>query len=111
MLGFGQREGLEISATYTLNVAQANGFMESAGLNGWKPMPIPQAVRVKIRFQGMKIPLDLGDGLYTCRTAGDNVLYAKQTLACSDVETLHNIILGVFDPAEAKMVLVVRSGY
>jgi hypothetical protein len=111
MVGFGQREGLEISIVYRLDEKQLEDFLLDAPIEGWKPLPIPQAVRRKILYQGMNVPLDLQSGLYVCRTAGDNVLHARQTRSCSDVDTLHDIILGVFDPAEDKLYLVIRSGY
>jgi hypothetical protein len=111
MVGFGQREGLEISAVYRLDEVQLEDFLQDAPIEGWEPLPIQQSVRRKILYQGMNVPLDLHSGLYVCRTAGDNVLHAKATRSCSEVDVLPDIILGVFDPEEDKLYLVIRSGY
>jgi hypothetical protein len=59
----------------------------------------------------MNVPLDLQNGLFFCKTAGDNVLHAKVTRPCSQVDYLQDVILGIFDPVQDKLYLVIRSGY
>lgn len=111
MVGFGQREGLEISAVYQLDREQLEDFLQDAPIAGWEPLPIPRDIRAKILYQGVNVPLDLQNGLFICRTAGDNVLHAKVTRHCSEVDYLPDVILGIFDPAQDKLYLVIRSGY
>ena len=111
MVGFGQRESLEISAVYQLDREQLEDFLQDAPIEGWEPLPIPQDIRAKILYQGMNVPLDLQDGLFTCRIAGDSVLHAKATRPCSQVDDLQDVILGIYNPAQDKLYLVIRSGY
>lgn len=111
MAGFGQREGLEISARYRLDGEQAAAFATRARANGWQPLPIPDATRSKIRFQGLKVPLDAQQGLYLCRTAGDDVLHARETRSCDAANSLHDIILGVLDTSTGELSAVIRAGY
>jgi hypothetical protein len=111
MVGFGQREGLEISVGYRLTERQAEVFLRQAAADGWKSLPIPEAVRSKILFQGLRIPMESDSGLFLCQTAGNDVLHARQTRACQSAPSLPDIILGVLDADRAELHLVVRAGY
>lgn len=111
MVGFGQREGLEISAQYELSSEQFEEFLRDASDRGWEPLPIPEIIDSRILYQGLPVPMDLLDGLYYCHTAGDNVLHAKATHACIDVNVLSDIILGILDASTRRLYVVVRAGY
>ncbi|NLP05326.1 hypothetical protein GX411_05195 [Candidatus Fermentibacteria bacterium] len=110
-MGFGQREGLSISACYLLTDEQEESFLENAPAMGWKPLPIPAEVRQAIPFEGLEVPLDLREGLYTCRTSGDNVLWASETRPVEDAEAVLDILLGVLDTAGNRLHVQVRAGY
>jgi hypothetical protein len=111
MVGLGLREGLELSARYRLDSEQAATYLEQALATDWRPLPIPDSIRSKMLFQGMKIPLDAQEGIYLCRTAGDDVLHARETRPCADVDYLHDIIIGVLDTSTNDLFVVIRSGY
>jgi hypothetical protein len=111
MMGFGQREGLEISATYRLTDAQEDRFLTDAQARGWGLLPIPDEVRSRILFQGFNAPLDAERGVFLCRTVGNDVLRAVETRSCTDVDTLADMILGVLDIDRNALYAVVRAGY
>ena len=110
-MGFGQREGLSISACYLLSDEQEDSFMENAPCRGWRPLPIPAEVLKAIPFEGLEVPLDLQEGLYTCRTAGDNVLWACETRPVEEADAVLDIVLGVLDTAGNRLYVQVRAGY
>ena len=109
--GFGQREGLEVSGKFKIKSSEVVKFEKTAQWDGWEPLPIANTIRSKIRFKGMAINLDLEDGLYRCRTAGDNVLYTSVSKPCAEVEKLNDIMISVFDRKSNEFSAVVRSGY
>jgi hypothetical protein len=110
-VGFGQREGLQVSATYRFTEGQLAAWLPQARSNGWQPLPIPAETRQKILYKGMKVDLDAAQGLYLCRTAGDNVLHAKITRPCGEVQRMNDIIIGTLDPISRHLHVTVRSGY
>jgi len=111
MVGFGQREGLGLSAAFQLEPEEAQAFLETAAEAGWEPLAIPAGLVARIPFRGLDVPLDWTDGLYLCRTAGDNVLHAETTRSCAETADFHDLILGVYDPSTQMVWVTVRSGY
>jgi hypothetical protein len=111
MAGFGQREGLEISAVYRLTDHQVTKFVSDSKSDGWESLPIPWEVRSKISFREMAVPLEAHTGIYVCRTAGDEVLRARDTKPCSCVDRLNDVIIGVLDTTSNTLYLTIRSGY
>ena len=110
-VGFGQREGLQVSATYRLTETELAEWLSKAAANGWQPLPIPVGLRQKIPYKGLKVDFDAAEGLYLCRTAGDNVLYAKNTRPCAETPRMNDIIIGILDPATRRLSVTVRSSY
>lgn len=110
-VGFGQREGLSLSAAYRLDAGQAQAFLESAEGSGWEPLPIAAGLLDRIPFQQLEVPKNLTDGFYLCRTAGDNVLYAEETRSCAETLDFHDLILGVYDRRAQQVWVTVRSAY
>lgn len=110
-VGFGQREGLQVSATWRLTEAELAAWLPKAGAKGWRPLPIPAEIRQKIPYKGLKVDLDAVEGLYLCLTAGDNVLYAKNTRPCAETPRMNDIIIGILDPATRRLSVTVRSSY
>jgi hypothetical protein len=110
MVGFGQREGLDISAAYRLTDRQESTFL-AATSDGWAALPIPDDVRSRILFRGLPVPLEAQNGLFLCRTAGDDVLHANHTQPCGQVRDLHDVILGVLDTDRHELHVVIRAGY
>lgn len=110
-VGFGQREGLALSAVYRLDGSQAREFVDSSLSEGWRELPIPESVRIRIPFQGLTVPLGAMHGIYTCRTAGDNVLYAASTHPVEEAGSVQDILIGVFDSETSLLSVEVRSAY
>ena len=110
-VGFGQREGLQVSATYRFTEGELAAWLPQARSNGWQPLPIPSEIRKKILYKGLKVDLDAVQGLYVCRTAGDNVLHAKKTRPCGEVQRMNDIIIGTLDPVSRQLRVTVRSSY
>jgi hypothetical protein len=110
-VGFGQREGLQVSATYRFTEGQLAVWLPQARSSGWQPLPIPAETRRKILYKGLKVDLDAASGFYVCRTAGDNVLYAGKTRPCAEVQRMNDIIIGILDPDTRQLSVTVRSSY
>jgi len=110
-VGFGQREGLQVSATYRFTEGELAAWLPQARANGWQPLPIPSEIREKIPYKGLKVDLDAAQGVYLCRTAGDDVLHAKNTRPCGEVQRMNDIIVGTLDPVSCQLHVTVRSGY
>ena len=70
-----------------------------------------QKIRKKIPYKGLKVDLDGAQGLYLCRTAGDNVLHAKKTRPCEEVQRMNDIIIGTLDPVSCQLRVTMRSSY
>lgn len=111
MVGFGQREGLSLNAAYVLTDQQETEFIRRAIARGWEPLPMPESLRVHIPIQGLKVPLEVQSGLFYCRTAGDNVLHAAKTSPCAEAGSMNDIIIGVLDSSQNRLMVEVRSGY
>lgn len=111
MVGFGQREGLHLSAVYTLNNQQQAGFVQHAADNDWQPLPVPAKIRKDIPWKDLPVPLDAASGYFLCRTAGDDVLHATRTESCAVKLPELDIILGIYDDRTHELSVVVRSGY
>jgi hypothetical protein len=110
-VGFGQREGHQVSATYRFTEGELAAWLTQARSNGWQPLPIPSEIREKIPYKGLKVDIDAAQGLYLCRTAGDNVLHAKKTRSCGEVQRMNDIIIGTLDPVSRQLRVTVCSSY
>lgn len=110
-VGFGQREGLSISAVFSMTEEQGAVFVDNNLEAGWRRLPMPDSVVAKIPFVDLPVPLEAARGIYTCRTAGDNVLHAASTIPVEEAEHVNDIILGVFDLESGLLHVVVRSAY
>ena len=111
MVGFGQREGLGLSAAFQLEPEQAQAFLETAAEAGWEPLPIEAGLVERIPFRELEVPLNLSQGMYLCQTAGNEVLHARETRSCAETPAFHDLILGVYDSTEDQVWVTVRSGY
>jgi len=111
MVGFGQREGLHIRAVYRVPERKVEAFERRLDENGWLPLPVPAEIQDKVRPYVDGDTLALSSGLYLCRTAGNDVLHARETRPCAEVERLGDAILGVYDRGARRLTLQVGSGY
>jgi hypothetical protein len=111
MVGLGQREGLHIRAVYQVPEKETEAFRHRLDENGWSPLPLPTETGAKIRPHVTADVLELSPGLYLCRTAGNDVLRARDTRPCSEVARLSDVIFGAFDPDSNRLYLQVSSGY
>ena len=111
MVGFGQREGLSLDAAFELTDDEGQTFLAQAAEGGWQPLPMSDALFAHIPFQGLSVPLDQSNGLYLCRTAGNEVLHARETKGCVEVARINDLILGIFDATTNSVWVTVRSGY
>jgi len=111
VVGFGQREGLTISAKYKLNDEDMNSWIESVQHKGLKKLPIEPECRSKLWFKDKLILLDTQTGYSFCRTAGDDVLNATETKPCEEVKHLSDVILAILDTEKKELSVIVTSGY
>jgi hypothetical protein len=109
--GFGQREGLNIRAVYQLSEDEAEEFPRGFVENGWLPLPVPAEIRRKVQAYVAPGTLELSAGLFFCRTAGDDVLHARETRPCAEVEWPKDAIFGALDAGTNRLHLQVGSGY
>lgn len=111
MVGFGQREGLTISAKYKLNDKDIKSWIKNVQHKGLKKLPIESGCKNKLWFKDKLIPLDAQTGYYFCRTAGDDVLNATETKPCDEVDYLNDAILAILDTEKRELSVIVTSGY
>jgi hypothetical protein len=111
MVGLGQREGLHIRSVYQVREKQEEAFIGRLVESGWSPLPIPGEIREKIRPYVAPDLLALSSGLYLCRTAGNDVLRARETRPCAEVAWPNDAIVGVYDRDTHRLYLHVGSGY
>jgi hypothetical protein len=111
MVGFGQREGLTISAKYKLSDEDMNSWIKSVRAKGLKKLPIEPECRAKLWFKDKLVPIDIKIGYYFCRTAGNEVLNAAETKSCEEVDHLNDIIFAILDTEEKELSVIVTSGY
>jgi hypothetical protein len=109
--GFGQREGLSISAKYKLNDEEMNSWIKNVQSKGLKILPIQDECRSKLWFKDRLIPMDTQTGYYFCRTAGNDVLNATETKPCDEVNYLNDIIFAILDTEKKELSVIVISGY
>lgn len=111
VVGFGQREGLNIQAVYQLGENQVEEFNQYLVNNGWLPLPVSIEIRDKIKPYVTPDSTELSSGLYLCRAAGHNVLHARETRPYAEVDWLNDVIFGAFDANTKRLYLQVGSGY
>jgi hypothetical protein len=111
MVGFGQREGLHIEAVYGLTDEQEHVFITSSLAADWRRLPIPGAEREQVRVYSGDVPLDLERGIYTARTAGNDVLRAGETVPVSEAARLSDLIIGVLNMETNELHVRIASGY
>jgi len=111
MVGFGQREGLNISARYLLNDEDMSKWIKNMQTKGLKNLPIESECKSKLWFKDKLVPLETKTGYYFCRTAGDDVLNATETKPCNEVENLNDIIFAILDTEKKELSVIITSGY
>jgi hypothetical protein len=111
MAGFGQREGLSISAKYKLSDEDINSWIKRMKSKGLKKLPIDPECRTKLWFKDKLISLDTVTGYYFCRTAGNDVLNATETKPCDEIDNLNDIIFAILDTEKKELSVIVISGY
>lgn len=122
MSGFGQREGLHVSALFLIEESKRKEFETNSKSIGWEPLPIPKEVRDKIRPGRSRLNLDAQSGLFRCHYAGDNVLYAEETQPCYYTTSgrtvsgkihpeLNDMILSIYNPLTGEVTAEVFSSY
>lgn len=122
MNGFGQREGLHLSARYKLEESDRADFIKNSKDEGWESLPISAEIREKIPPGKSRLNLDLDSGLFRCHYAGDNALYAEETQPCyftlsgefwggSTKRRLNDMILSIYDQKTGEISAEIFSFY
>jgi hypothetical protein len=92
-----QREGLKVQAIFQLSKKEMDAIIKEGHKSGWRNLPIPDRTIVKLPFTNsvdqvkINIPFNT-EGMFLCKTVGDNVLYAsesKTALCENQAGTLH----------------------
>lgn len=110
-VGFGQREGLNISAKYLLSDEDMNEWIRIMQTKGLKKLPIEDKYKSKLWFKDKLIPMETKTGYYYCRTAGNDVLNTKETKPCAEVDSLNDIIFAILDIEKNDLSVIITSGY
>jgi hypothetical protein len=111
MVGFGQREGLRVSAVYRLTDEQESSFVSASLAGEWRRLPMQDVELARARSYAGDVPLALSEGIYLARTAGDDALRARETLPVSEVEHPSDVIIGVLDSETNRLYVRIASGY
>jgi hypothetical protein len=110
-VGFGQREGLNLTAVYALTDEQEVAFIADAMERGWQRLPMPAGDRDKMGRLSGDVPLDDVRGIYLARTVGNEVLRSRSSRPLSEVARPNDLILGVLDTDTNRLYARVASGY
>ncbi|MCM1983256.1 hypothetical protein [Lyngbya confervoides] len=110
-VGFGQREGLEIRASYLLSGPDLDTVLQQLNRSDWEPLPIPAQIQRTLWPRAENMPLKATRGYFFCAHAGDNVLYARETRSCSRVQNPNDLILGILDTEARSLHVLVASDY
>lgn len=111
IVGFGQREGLTLRAVYQVPDRREQAVERWLEAQGFAPLPVPADTAELIRPYLHPDVLEISQGRYLCRTAGNNVLYARETRRCEQVASLNDVIYAAYDPQARRLSLEVSSGY
>jgi hypothetical protein len=133
MVGFGQREGLQIQAVFQLPEARVEEIARVGERTGWRKLPVAPEILAKLPFTNTRgrrinIPFPAAGGYYLCKTVGSDVLYADErgtylcenhagTLRCEAMDSrkcrysFSDQILGVLIPREKKLYTFIGSTY
>jgi hypothetical protein len=110
-VGFGQREGLSLSAVFRLTGGQVDEFVAGNLARGWRELPMPAGLVAAIPFRDLPVPVDAAEGVYICLTAGDNVLYSTRARPVVEGDHIDDLILGILDTSDNTLCVTVRSAY
>jgi hypothetical protein len=117
-MGFGQREGLYLHGEFELPARAWAAWFGSVPPADYQALPLSASARaaalsVLTRRHTLQfvLPELAGLGFVRCRTAGNNVLYARQTRACDAVAAPDDIILCVANRFTRRVSARVRSMY
>ncbi len=117
-MGFGQREGLHLHGEFELPARSRAAWFGSVPPAGYGALPLSASARaaalsVLTRRHTVHVALPKLDapGFVRCRTAGNNVLYSRQTRACDTVAAPDDIILCVANRSTQRVSAYVRSMY
>lgn len=119
--GLGQREGLSLRAVFEVRESDAARFRADASREGWEKAPVPPSLRTALPRLDDDQAL-AAEGLFRCRTAGNDVLLATETNACTEdhytefaspnpSRRLSDAILTVYDEKNRTLTAWVRSTY
>ena len=84
MSGFGQREGLNLTAKFIVpkeRVITFEKFLKEKS-SEWSPLPIPDAILDRIMLPLSGVNLRATQGFFRCKLAGSNVLHERYTTSC-----------------------------
>jgi hypothetical protein len=86
-------------------------WIQKVQYKGLKKLPVEKNCMGKLWFRDKLIPLDAKNGYYFCRTAGNDVLKAKETKPCDEVDNPNDIIFAILDTDNKELSVIVTSGY
>ena len=72
--------------------------------------PIPESQQLLESWKE-RLPLDVASGLWSCRTAGDNIMYAKKVPCSSKAGDLNDFMLAVLDIDTRTLKVHVHTSY
>jgi|OpeIllAssembly_1097287.scaffolds.fasta_scaffold18077_2 hypothetical protein len=105
------REGLSIDALFAFGPDELAAYRVRLEKDPtWRPLP-PPAPLLRRLPRGTEIPLDATNGVWACRTAGDDVLHARKS-DCLDREgPLSDCLFAILDFDRRTLRIRVKTAY
>ncbi|MFC1760581.1 hypothetical protein ACFL6U_00700 [Planctomycetota bacterium] len=125
------REGLKIDAVFKFKLDDFNTYRMQAEKSGsWQQPPVPKNFLMKmggLKFKRQyfkelteeqlyerfitKLPLDVKNGLYQCRSAGDNIMHKRKKIHTSLDHELIDYMFAILDFDEQALRIKVSADY
>ena len=105
------REGLTIDAVFGFGPDELAAYRVRLEKDpSWRPLPPPEELLRRLP-RGSTLPLDAKNGLWACRTAGDDLMRARKSDCTSRTGELNDCMFAVLDTDRRTLRVAVKTAY
>jgi len=105
------REGLSIDAVFGFGPDELAAYRVRLEKDPtWRPLPPPAELLLRLP-KAPKLPLDARDGVWACRTAGDDLMHARKSDCLDRPGDLNDFMFAVLDTDRRTLRVAVHTAY
>ena len=105
------REGLDIEVVFQFDPPGYHDYVRLAESQGnWQPLPFPKDF-FSAASPKFTLSVEPADGLFQCRTAGDDILHVPKTIRTDLGNGVNDLMIGILDHDRGQLIVKVRTGY